>query len=768
MRPGRSKREGLVASDHGEALFRAIYDQAVDLAAIVDLDGVLRHANRTALEFLGKDLSELVGRRFWDTPWWAGLPEEQAKVQSGIERARHGEFVQFETAHRAADGSPRQVDFTLKPARDQDGRVFCLIAEGRDITARRAAEEALREKTRELDRYFMSALDLLCIADTDGYFRRLNREWESTLGYSLQELENTRFLDYVHPDDREATAQAVARLGAQQEVLDFLNRYRAKDGSYRWIEWRSFPAGRLIYAVARDITERKLAEEALRESMTRLQTIVTGAPIILFSFDRNGIFTLSEGTGLAGMGLKPGEVVGRSVFEVYRDRPEILDNMRRSLAGETFNAPVTVGDHVFDAYHTPLPSEHGAYAGTIGVLVDVTERSRAEAERNRLQEQLQQAMKMEAIGRLAGGVAHDFNNLLTSIKGNVELARMQMTPCDPVEQHLAEVVKAADSAAALTRQLLAFSRRQIIEPRVLNLNDLVENLRKMLVRIIGEDVELQLALERKLGAVRVDPGQFEQVLVNLAVNARDAMPDGGQLTIETANVQLDDDYCARHPYVTPGSFVLLAVSDTGLGMSEEVKRRLFEPFFTTKPKGRGTGLGLATIFGAVRQAGGSIEVYSEVGHGTSFKIYLPRTDEVAGSLAVEAPSLDLPGGSETLLVVEDEDSVRQVAVHALQRLGYQVLPAATGGEALALLQRRPGRIDLLMTDVVMPGMNGRELAARLGKLHPEMKVLFTSGYAENVIVHHGVLEAELNFVGKPYSLHTLARKIREVLDSGRG
>jgi CheY-like chemotaxis protein len=375
-------------------------------------------------------------------------------------------------------------------------------------------------------------------------------------------------------------------------------------------------------------------------------------------------------------------------------------------------------------------------------------------------------MKMEAVGRLAGGVAHDFNNLLTSIICNVELAEQELNASDPLVQYLSEVNRAAQSAASLTRQLLAFSRKQIIEPKVLNLNYLVGNIQKMMTRLIGEDIELRTILAKELGSVKVDAGQFEQVLVNLAVNARDAMPEGGVLIIETANIDLDADYSLHHPHTQPGKYIMLAVSDTGHGMSEEVKEHLFEPFFTTKGKGRGTGLGLATTFGAVKQAGGSIEVYSEVDRGTTFKIYLPRIDEQAATLARTTPSLDLLHGTETILVVEDEPGVREMALKILKRFGYTTLHAPSGEDAFILAAKFADRIDLLLTDVVMPGMNGRELAERITLLHPEMKVLFTSGYTENVIVHHGVIEENLNFIGKPYSPQGLAQKIREVLGPG--
>jgi len=326
-----------------------------------------------------------------------------------------------------------------------------------------------------------------------------------------------------------------------------------------------------------------------------------------------------------------------------------------------------------------------------------------------------------------------------------------------------EIRRAGERAASLTQQLLAFSRKQIIEPKVVHLDYLVAELHTMLGRLIGENIELQAITGKTPGSVKVDPGQFQQILMNLAVNARDAMPDGGKIVIETANVDLDEAYCALHPYVKAGRFVMLAVSDTGQGMSEEVKAHIFEPFFTTKERGSGTGLGLATTYGAAHQAGGSIEVYSEVGIGTTFKVYLPRVEEEAAKPVEDDRPTDLPGGTETVLIVEDEGILRSLCVQILEQLGYRVLQARNGTEAIAKVQGYGDRIDLLLTDVVMPGMNGSELATQLVLHHPEMKVLFTSGYTEDVITHHGVLAEGVSFIGKPYTPSALARKVREVL-----
>ncbi|TFH31702.1 MAG: response regulator [Deltaproteobacteria bacterium] len=360
-------------------------------------------------------------------------------------------------------------------------------------------------------------------------------------------------------------------------------------------------------------------------------------------------------------------------------------------------------------------------------------------------------------------MAHDFNNILTVITGYSELLLRKAEKGSPMHGGLEEIRRAGDRAASMTQQLLAFSRKQIIEPKVMQLDRLVAEVLTMLARLIGEDIALQTVTGKSLGSVKVDSGQFQQILMNLVVNARDAMPGGGKIVIETANVDLDEDYCVLHPYVVPGRFVMLAVSDTGEGMSEEVKAHIFEPFFTTKERGSGTGLGLATTYGAVKQSGGSIEVYSDVGKGTTFKIYLPRVEE-EGKPEKNAPLQDLPGGAETVLLVEDEETVRDMCSRILGDLGYRVTQARSGAEAVAVAARTADRIDLLLTDIVMPGMSGKELATKLAPHHPEMKVLFMSGYTDDAIVHHGVLDEGVSFIGKPYTPLALARKVREVLD----
>jgi signal transduction histidine kinase len=401
-------------------------------------------------------------------------------------------------------------------------------------------------------------------------------------------------------------------------------------------------------------------------------------------------------------------------------------------------------------------------ANTIAVGIA---RKRSEAELHKTEEQLRQAQKLEAIGSLAGGVAHDFNNLLTIINGYSEIIGSQLPADSPVRDLVREIGQAGERAASLTRQLLAFSRKQVLEPKVFNLNAIVTDTAKMLRRLIGEDIELNTTLEPGLRRVRADPGQLEQVLINLAVNARDAMPQGGKLTIETANAELHETYTHAYADLPPGPYVMMAVSDTGCGMDEATKARIFEPFFTTKGPGKGTGLGLATVYGIVKQSEGHVAVYSEPGRGTTFKIYLPVAEERVPSGKSHPGLQPARPGTETILLAEDEPALQALARHVLQSHGYTVLEAGQGDKALRIAQDYKGTIHLLVTDVVMPAMSGRQLAERLAANRPGVKVLYLSGYTDDAVVRHGVLQAETAFLQKPFTPGALAQKVREVLDS---
>jgi PAS domain S-box-containing protein len=509
---------------------------------------------------------------------------------------------------------------------------------------------------------------------------------------------------------------------------------------------------------------RKQQEEALRASEARHRSLVESAVYGMYRSSLDGKFldvnpALVKMLGYASAEELMAVDMARDIYLDSEQRAAVINAYRESGCLESCelrwkrkdgrSITVRLSGNVFK-------NEHGETLGFEMIAEDVSER-------RALEEQLRQSQKMEAVGRLAGGIAHDFNNLLTVMKGYSELMLDELDSADPLRTEVDEIKKAADRAAALTRQLLAFSRQQVLAPKILDLNAVVGNMDKLLRRLLGEDIDLFTVLEPGLARVKADPGQVEQVIMNLAVNARDAMPNGGKLTIETGNVDLDDNYIRDHVSVKSGSYVMVAVTDTGTGMTDKVKSRIFEPFFTTKEIGKGTGLGLSTVYGIIKQSGGYIWVYSELGIGSTFKVYLPAVDA-----PVELPSgtTQQPArrGTETVLLVEDEDGVRALMRQVLHKHGYNVLESRHGGEALLLCERHSGKIDLLLTDVVLEQMSGRELAERLIKVRPEMKVLYVSGYADDAIVHHGVLNAGVAFLQKPFTTEALARKIRYVLD----
>ncbi len=647
------------------------------------------------------------------------------------------------------------------------------------MNERREAETTLRESQRLLQTLVEAMPDAVFVKDLRGRYRLFNPGAARVTGKGAAEALGNDDTVLFPADQAVAIMETDRRVVDSGKTVTFEEDVATATGEKAtflstkgpMVDERGDITG--LFGIARDITEQRRSGEALARSEANLAAAQRIAHIGSWEWDvAADTGSWSEETCRI-FGVAHGSVDGRR--EIFRDAlhpedRELVDRALRDALDGTkeydFVYRIVRPDKAVKFIHARAEVVRDAAGGPVsmrGTVHDITDRARDEEERLRLQGQLQQAMKMEAVGRLAGGVAHDFNNILTAIMGNLALARAKLSPSDPAAGRLDEANRAAERAAALTQQLLTFSRKQIIAPRVLDLNGLITDMHKMLVRVIGEDVELQTVPGSGLGAVKVDPGQFEQILVNLAVNARDAMPGGGTLLIETSNVDLDDAYCASHPDARPGRHVLLAVSDTGHGMTDEVKAHLFEPFFTTKPRGRGTGLGISMTYGAVKQAGGSIEVYSEVGEGTSFKIYLPRVDETPSPAEKGERPTEMPRGTETVLLVEDEETVRKLCRTILEQLGYSVLDAPGCREAIALAGSRADRIDLLMTDVVMPGMNGRELADRVLQAHPEARLLFTSGYTENVIVHHGVLDEGVAFIGKPYTASGLARKIREVL-----
>ncbi len=525
--------------------------------------------------------------------------------------------------------------------------------------------------------------------------------------------------------------------------------------------------------ISRNISDEMRNQEELGRKEEKYRALAENSSDVIMRIDRDGRYLYVNQAIRTLLNKTPQDFIGKRSAEIDFHRMEnrlwetgvqkVLHTGRpTSLQFELLRDGET---GIFDCRIFPEFDGDGQVRTALASIRDITELKRVQEEKKNLEVQFLQAQKMEAIGRLAGGVAHDFNNLLTGITGNIALAMMDLDPEDPLFQNLQEIKWTAERTAELTHQLLAFSRKQIIAPKRVELNEVVARLENMLRRMIGEDVELRTRLQEGLGMVKVDPGQMEQVLVNLAVNARDAMPDGGKLTIETGEAFLDEDYCRRRAYTEPGRYAVLTISDNGVGMDGETLSHVFEPFYTTKPKDKGTGLGLATVYGIVKQNKGYVEVYSEQGLGATFRIYLPfaKTENVEDRK--ERRKEVWPRGEETILLVEDEKIVRETAARVLGHLGYRILVGADGDEGLAVARKWGSEIDLLMTDVVMPGISGAELVETLRKIRPEMKILFTSGYTEDVIVHHGVLEQGVNFIEKPYNPAGLARKIRDVLDA---
>jgi len=748
--------------------------------AVVDRDGQITFANPRAEQILGLTKSEITQRRY-DAPGWritrydgSALPEDELPFR----RVRSAGAPVLDIGHAIEwpDGRRVLLSINAAPLFDASGGFDGMVATLEDVTARERAEEARRSSEEKFRTLFDSANDALFLMDGQ-VFIDVNARCVEIFGLADRSDIVGRtpwdFSPAAQPDGRDSAEKALEYIGAALRGIPqrFYWKHCRKDGvpfdAEVSLNAFSLHGKAYLQAAVTNTSERTAAEEALRESEERYRDFFENAIDVVFTVDLEGNLLTLNRAGETASGYSRAELVGRNLFSIIE--PESAERareaMRRKLAGETDRTSYEVEldrkgsrARVTLDVSTRLVYRDGVPVGMQGIARDVTQRQRLEAE-------LQQAQKMEGIGRLAGGIAHDFNNLLTAILGQAELARLALDDGDQPRRELDQILESARRAAALTRQLLAFARKELIRPQVISLNELVLDVDKLLRRLIGEHIALLTIPAPGLGAVRVDPGQMEQVLVNLAVNARDAMPSGGKLTVETANVTLDERSARQHPEVVAGPYVMLAVSDTGSGMTKDVLAHVFEPFFTTKGPGEGTGLGLATCYGIVRQNGGHIAVYSEPGRGTTFRIYLPRVTEPSGRIASNRAAPEaLVEGRETIMLAEDDALVRNLAASTLRRAGYTVLEATSGHDALAREREHAGAIDLLLTDLVMPHMGGRELADRMLAIRPGIKVLFTSGYAETGIAHRGELDAAVSFLPKPFDPAGLARKVRAVLD----
>jgi PAS domain S-box-containing protein len=677
----------------------------------------------------------------------------------------------------------RTFDRYSAPMIGVDGKNIGRVWYFRDISVRKRAEDDLKFRDRILATQLEVSIDGILVVDTKGRILSSNKRFADlwSIPNDVIESKSEDSILQALKEKLETPAEYIAKVKHLYETPDEISRdeIALKDGrtfdrysaSMLGADGKHF--GRVWYF--RDVTERKQAENELRFRdrilATQLEVSIDGILVVDTKgkiLSSNKRFANLWGIPINIIETKSDERTLQSLIAEKLENPEEYMRIVKHIyekPDETSQDEIFLKDgRTFDRYLAPMLGADGKHFGRVWYFRDVTERKRAEVEKEKLEEQLRGSQKMEAVGRLAGGVAHDFNNLLSVILSYTSFAMKGIHEGDPVKDDLLEVKKAAERAAELTRQLLAFGRKQVLQPVPLNLNHVALGIEKMLRRIIGEDIEFVQQLAPNLGVVRADRGQIEQVLMNLVINARDAMTEGGKLTIETSNVDLDAEYASRHEDVIPGPYVQLAVSDTGSGMDEKTKEKIFEPFFTTKEKGKGTGLGLATVHGIVKQSGGHIWFYSEKDHGTTFKIYLPR--EMAATVSTVQPAM-IPRrvtGNETILVVEDEEALRKVAKRSLDAVGYKVLIAVDGDDALKIYANYKGEIKLLLTDVVMPKMSGFELAQELMKKQPNLKVLYMSGYTDNVYFHHGMLDGGVNFLGKPFTEDSLTLKVREVLD----
>jgi PAS domain S-box-containing protein len=783
------RRQQRRSSVEGAALAGERYRELVD-----DIDGIVWEADpRTfRFSFVSRRAADLVGyppeRWLAEPDFWASHihPEDRERTvalrTAAVER---GEDHTFDYRMTAADGRTVWLRDRVRVVKGRDGRVARLRGVMIDITASVEAERALRSSEARKGAIVESALDCIVTIDHRGNITDFNPAAERTFGYRRADAIGQSMAELIVPPAlRQRLHDGLAHHLASGEVRMLGQRIETTamraDGSELPVELTisripgSDPPA--FTGFLRDITERKRVEDELRGTLSLHTATLESTTDGILVVDREGRI-VSLNRRFTAMWRIPQNIIDSRdddraigfVLSQLRDPEAFVAKVRELYAqpeAESFDVLEFKDGRVFERYSMPQRIE-GRSVGRVWSFRDVTERRRAEGALRDSEEQLRQSQKMDAIGRLAGGVAHDFNNLLTVILGYTEqlLEQLKSPADDAMRRAVGEIQGAAERASALTGQLLAFSRKQMLEPKELDLNVVLTGTSRMLRRLIGEDIDLEVKLAPDLGRVLADANQIQQVVMNLAINARDAMPNGGRLTFTTANVELDAGYAQQHVPLAPGRYAMLTVSDTGVGMAPETRARVFEPFFTTKERGKGTGLGLATVYGIVKQTGGYIWLHSEPGQGTVFKIYLPRLESSTSPEGEPATSGRSLSGTETVLLVEDEPMVRDLLGGMLEKRGYRVLTAGSGEEAVEIAVGDRGPIHLMVTDVVMSGMGGPELAKRLAPLHPELRVLYVSGYTDDAVLRLGVREGLTSFLQKPFTLDALARKIRDVLDT---
>jgi PAS domain S-box-containing protein len=758
------RRRAERALRESETRLRSLFAGIDDALFVHDTEGRIIDCNEAACRRLGYSREELLAMRTSDVD----APEFAAGFRGRLERQLQSGRVTFEGLHVTKEGRRVPVDIHSSVI-DYHG-TRAVLALMRDITDRKHAEAVLAKSEQEL-RSVLDRMRLIgLVLDTAGRITYCNNYLAEVSGWPREELMGADYLSRFIPPGHPAIGVLQRAMETGEVAAHYANEILTRDGMRREIEWNNTllrdSDGRLtgMVSIGEDVTDRRRSEEALRRSEADFRSLVEHSPLGIYRATPDGSFLTVNPALVKMLGYGWAEEMLR--LDIARDvyaQPEQRANLVAEFAGRD-DAEMETEWKRKDGSRITVRVSARAVRGPDGpmeyyegLVEDVTEQ-------RSLETQFRQAQRLEAVGRLAGGVAHDFNNVLTAITGYSDLLLEELGPGDSKRSDVEEIKAAALRATSLTRQLLAFSRKQVFQSRVLDLNEVVQTLEKMLRRLIGEDVKLGLSLTPALGAVRADPGQIEQVILNLAVNSRDAMASGGSLTIETANVVLDEAYAREHAGALPGRYVMLAVSDTGTGMDAETRSHIFEPFFTTKELGKGTGLGLSTVYGIVKQSGGYVWVYSEPGRGATFKVYLPLVDEQPEAVGLVAPPQPVAGGRETVLLAEDDPSVRAIVAEVLTQKGYRVLRAPDGQAALEMAHGHPEEISLLVTDIVMPGMTGRELAEALSAERPALRVLYMSGYTDDAVVRHGVLTEGMPYLQKPFAPRALASKVREVLD----
>jgi len=762
-----------------------------DMTYTFDRELRFRYANKPVLDLYGIKSEDLIGKNFSDLNY----PEDLiAKIRQNIQLVLDtGVPVKDETQFPTATGELRFYEYIFNPVVAGEGTVEFVVGSARDITERKQNEEKLRQSEQQLAKSQHLAHIGSWSWDLQNNKVFWSDETHEIFGISKEQFNDSyqTIIDVFHPEDRQLIQSAIDAALSNSAPYNIEHRIIRPDGEERFVceigEVTFDEAGKPVRftGTIQDITERKLVgkeKELLaiefEHQHQRLNNIIGNVPGIvweIWSDSDNAIrhtdFVSEYVEKMLGYTVE--EWLTMPDFRLRIVHPEDREKARRQAA-ETLSSGkgnlielrliAKDGSVIWTQVQTQtITDDANKIIGVRGIIIDISERKNAEEALREIEDQLRQSQKLESVGLLAGGIAHDFTNMLTVINGYSDLMLRHLTEDNPMRRNVEEIKKAGLRSADLTQQLLAFSRQQVLQPVVIDLNEIITDTITFLRRLIGEDIQLITSLNPKCGHVKADPGQFSQIVMNLAINSRDAMLQGGKLTIETANVFLDPEYSRQHLYVLPGAYVMLAVIDTGTGMSDETLQHIFEPFFTTKEIGKGTGLGLSTVYGIVKQSGGSIEVHSEPGVGTTFKIYLPRVVEEIDEMATTDTSSEILEGTETILLVEDEEMVRNLSREILEECGYTVIEAENGAEALA--KCAPDcQIDLLMTDVVMPVMGGRELAEKLNVKMPSLQVLYTSGYTSDAVVRHGVIEANTNFIQKPFSPRMLANKVRQILD----